>query len=154
MFKEAYLIAPTPALLSNLAQAYRLMGNCDDAALMYRRYIDAEPTSEGRTIAEGHLATVERCVAKRSLHIPLDESMSYLRVTPPPEPELMIDSGTQPAQARSRARLEQRVGVGLTIAGGVMLAAASCYAYVAHDASLAVEDLYAHGGKGKDVVPI
>ena len=36
-------------LLFNLAQAYRLQGNCDDAALMYRRYLATNPGVEQRT---------------------------------------------------------------------------------------------------------
>src|SRR5438552_2518618 len=72
MFKEAYVLAPSPGLLFNLAQAYRLMGNCDDAALMYHRYLDTQPAPEGKVLAEAHLATVERCKAQRSLHIPMD----------------------------------------------------------------------------------
>src|SRR5262249_31765764 len=105
LFKEAYVIAPSPGLLFNLGQAYRLMGNCDDAALMYHRYLDASPSSEGRSLAELHLATVERCMAKRSLHIPMDESMAYLRVAPPPDPVLAIDA--PPTPHPSHARLEQ-----------------------------------------------
>src|SRR5688500_20306234 len=89
-FKEAYVIAPSPGLLFNLAQAYRLQGNCDDAVLMYRRYLSTGPSSEARTVAEAHLATVERCVQKRALNIPLDESMAYLKVPPPPGPETVM----------------------------------------------------------------
>jgi tetratricopeptide (TPR) repeat protein len=153
LFKEAYVIAPSPGLLFNLAQAYRLMGNCDDAALMYHRYLDASLTQEGRSLAEMHLATVERCMAKRSLHIPMDESTAYLRAAPPPDPMLALD--TQPLAARgSHARLEQRVGTGMMIAGGLTLSVAAYYGLVAHDASLEVEGAYAHGARGKDIVPI
>ena len=42
-FKEAYVLAPSPGLLFNIAQAYRLAGNCDDAAWMYRRFLDTNP---------------------------------------------------------------------------------------------------------------
>src|SRR5438874_5150491 len=60
-FQEAYVIAPSPALLFNLAQAYRLAGDCDDAAWMYRRFLDTNPVGEHRTLAESHLSTVEKC---------------------------------------------------------------------------------------------
>ena len=42
-FKEAYVLAPSPGLLFNIAQAYRLGGNCDEAAWMYRRFLDTNP---------------------------------------------------------------------------------------------------------------
>src|SRR5690349_21094377 len=54
-FKEAYVLAPSPALLFNIAQAYRLAGDCDDAAWMYRRYLDTNPGPERRSLAETHL---------------------------------------------------------------------------------------------------
>src|SRR5690606_28579845 len=87
-FKEAYVLAPSPGLLFNLAQAYRLRGNCDDAALMYRRYIAAAPRSaDERALAEAHLATVVRCVQKRNLNLPPDEAMARIPVPPPPGPD-------------------------------------------------------------------
>src|SRR5262245_12927006 len=70
-FTQAYVIAPSPALLFNLAQAYRLQGDCEDAALMYRRYLATNPSPEGRALAEMHLASVERCIHMLSLHIPV-----------------------------------------------------------------------------------
>jgi len=68
-FKEAYVIAPSSGLLFNLAQAYRLQGNCDDAALMYRRYLDTAPSRDGRALAVGHLVTVERCAHDQGVAI-------------------------------------------------------------------------------------
>ncbi|HEU4612056.1 MAG TPA: tetratricopeptide repeat protein, partial [Kofleriaceae bacterium] len=42
-FKEAYVLAPSPGLLFNIAQSYRLAGDCDEAAWMYRRFLDTNP---------------------------------------------------------------------------------------------------------------
>src|SRR6187551_2944193 len=64
-FTEAYALAPAPGLLFNLAQAYRLRGNCDDAALMYRRFLATNPPDDARLLAEAHLSTVERCLAAK-----------------------------------------------------------------------------------------
>src|SRR5215470_17918444 len=63
-FTQAYVIAPSPALLFNLAQAYRLQGDCEDASLMYRRYLASSPSAEERALAESQLAAVERCMHK------------------------------------------------------------------------------------------
>src|SRR2546423_13514841 len=57
-FNEAYVLAPSPGLLFTLAQAYRLAGKCDDAAWMYRRFLDARPPTDKRALAETHLAAV------------------------------------------------------------------------------------------------
>lgn len=148
-FKEAYVIAPTPGLLFNLAQAYRLQGNCDDAALMYRRYLDTGPSFEARAIAEGHLATVERCVHKRGLNIVADTSPAV--VLPPPHTDGTL-TGTAPRNDRSN--LKKNVGIGLTIGGAVAIGVAAYYALDASSASSEVEDAYAMGAKWKDVRPI
>ena len=152
-FKEAYVIAPSAGLLFNLAQAYRLQGNCDDAALMYRRFLATNPTPDARALAEAHLLTVERCIAKRGLHIPFDESMAYLKVPPPEDPVLKVVAASA-APAPASRRLQKRVGIGVAAGGGLALGAAGFFAYRAHAAEVEVEDRYAHGGKWKDIQPI
>ena len=140
-FKEAYVIAPSPALLFNLAQAYRLQGNCDDAALMYRRYLGTNPSEDGRLLAEGHLATVDRCISKRSLNIKMDASAAYLNVANPPQ-DLGVIDGSPQAQLSvrrdggSHGTIKKRVGLGVAIGGGVALVAASYYGIRAYQAHL------------------
>jgi hypothetical protein len=152
-FTQAYVIAPSPALLFNLAQAYRLQGDCEDAALMYRRYLSTNPSPAGRGLAEMHLATVERCVHMRSLNIPTETPASR-PVAPPPRQKLKVAmSGTQPAPSR-RAQLEKDVGIGLVLGGSVALAAATYYTVAAHNASNDVASAYAMGAKWKDIAPI
>lgn len=151
-FKEAYVIAPSPALLFNLAQAYRLQGNCDDASLMYRRFLRTGPDAQNHRIAEAHLATVERCVAKRSLNIKLDDSMAYLQQAAVPSPsEAVFRDTPDPAPAKSRKKL---VGLGLGVAGGVGIAAAIYYGVQASSDADAVEKAYASGAKWKDIQAI
>jgi tetratricopeptide (TPR) repeat protein len=148
-FKEAYVMAPSPGLLFNLAQAYRLAGNCDDAALMYRRYIATGPSLEGRTIAEGHLATVERCTHKASLGIPQDPGTHVTIKTDRASGSLFATS-----PRAGRARLEKTVGLGLVIGGGVALAVATYYGFEAHSSAQDVEKGYAMGAKWKDLADI
>ncbi len=151
-FKEAYVIAPAPALLFNLAQAYRLQGNCDDAELMYRRYLGTGPSPEGRALAESHLTTVERCIHKRALNIPMDDSMAYLKVAPP-DPDLgVVDAPTNPNHGPSH--LKKDIGLGVTIGGATALAVAAYYGFRAHAASQDVERAYAMGAKWKEVEAI
>lgn len=144
-FKEAYVIAPSPGLLFNIAQAYRLHGDCDDAAMMYRRYLETGPSSEGRTIAEGHLVVVDRCVQARGLHITIDSTVGQIKIPPPP-----VDTHA----IIRRGQLEKTVGIGLTIGGAAALSVAMYYGFQAHDASTAVEDAYAHGAKWKDIAEV
>ncbi|HEY0993754.1 MAG TPA: tetratricopeptide repeat protein [Kofleriaceae bacterium] len=152
-FTQAYVIAPSPALLFNLAQAYRLQGDCEDAALMYRRYLATNPSAQGQALAETHLASVERCVHMLSLHIPVERASSRAVPPPPPPRESVVVTRTQPAPSR-RAQIEKDVGVGLVLGGTVALAAATYYTVAAHNASSDVAAAYATGAKWKDVAPI
>lgn len=148
-FTQAYVIAPSPALLFNLAQAYRLQGNCDDAALMYRRYLATGPGPEQRALAETHLASVERCLHKLALHIPV-ETASGRVIVPAAQPPASITA----APVSQRARIEKDVGLGLAIGGGVSLAVAAYYAVQAHEAQNDVEAAYTRGGRWADIAPI
>ena len=150
-FTQAYVMAPSPALLFNLAQAYRLQGDCEDAALMYRRYLATNPSPEGRALAEMHLASVERCIHMLSLHIPVESPSGHI-VAPPPR-EKLTAVATTPGPA-SKAQIEKDVGVGLVLGGTVALAAATYYTVAAHNASNDVAAAYAMGAKWKDVAPI
>lgn len=152
-FTQAYVIAPSPALLFNLAQAYRLQGNCDDAALMYRRYLATSPTPEGRVLAEAHLATVERCLRKLSLNIPVETPQGI--VIKPRSGSLMASEASEPGPGGSRlAQFEKDVGVGLMLGGTVVLGLAGYYAIEAHSAAGEVAAAYEKGAKWKDVAPI
>jgi len=158
-FTQAYAMAPAPALLFNLAQAYRLQGNCDDAALMYRRFIATNPSPEVRSLAENHLATVERCMHKIALNIPVDgtpASAPGFVASAAPMRSAPASSSVSVALDRPsrKAELEKDIGIGLVIGGSTSLAIATYYAFRAHNASNDVAAAYAKGAKWKDVAPI
>jgi tetratricopeptide (TPR) repeat protein len=149
-FTQAYVMAPSPALLFNLAQAYRLQGDCEDAELMYRRYLATNPSPEGRALAEMHLASVERCIHMLSLHIPVESPSGHI-VTPPPR-EKLATAAAGPAPSK-KAQIEKDVGIGLALGGSAALAVAVYYTVVAHNAAEDVAAAYARGAKWKDVAP-
>ena len=151
-FKEAYVIAPSPALLFNIAQAYRLQGNCEDAVLMYRRYLATGPDAGARAVAETHLATVERCVQKRTLNIPLGESLAYLDVPPPPGPEKVIED--KPARSAGGGDIKKDVGMGLALGGGLALATAAYFGYQSYSSEREIERAYERGAKWPEIKPI
>jgi tetratricopeptide (TPR) repeat protein len=146
-FTQAYAMAPSPALLFNLAQAYRLQGDCDDAALMYRRYIATNPSPEARSLAETHLANVERCIHKLNLHIPVETAGTK---SAPAQP-VVTASVDGPSR---KAQIEKDVGIGLIAGGGVALAIAGYYTVQAHNAAGEVAAAYEKGASWKDVAPI
>jgi tetratricopeptide (TPR) repeat protein len=153
-FKEAYVLAPSPGLLFNLAQAYRLQGNCDDAAAMYRRYLAASaPSSDERALAEAHLATVVRCVQRRNLNLPPDDAMGHIPVPAPPAPDpLFVDAAAAPAP--EGGRLLRDAGIGTTLSGAVALTAAAYFGLRAYGAAADVERLYAEGASWRVIEPI
>lgn len=148
-FTQAYVMAPSPALLFNLAQAYRLQGNCDDAALMYRRYLASNPSPDERSLAETHLASVERCLHKIGLHIPIETAPTQLLM--PTAPATLTATAPPPSRI---SQFEKDVGVGLGVGGGVALAVAGYYMLQARSAAADVADAYAMGAKWKDIAPI
>jgi len=145
-FTQAYVIAPSPALLFNLAQAYRLQGNCDDAALMYQRYLATNPSPEARALAEGHLASVERCMHKIALHIPMDTTATSSTAAMTGAPAAVAVDAPGPSH---KAQIEKDVGIGLTIAGTGALAAALYFAIQANNDSNDVTNAESPPGKGK-----
>ena len=57
-YKAAYVLAPSPGLLFNLAQVYRLNGDCDDAA-------KSSPSSQAVTASKsGHQTLLQRVSAR------------------------------------------------------------------------------------------
>jgi tetratricopeptide (TPR) repeat protein len=147
-FTEAYAIAPAPGLLFNLAQAYRLKGNCDDAQLMYRRYLDANPSGDGRALAQAHLATVERCVQNRMLRVAVDPQLRAITIPAAPRVDAVARS---PRKQRSRS---EKIGAGVAIAGGAALLAAVYYGLEARDIASRVERRYADGEKWPKLAPL
>jgi hypothetical protein len=54
-FKASYELVPTRQALFAWAQAARLMGDCDTAIPLYRRYLDSNPTERQALAAKQHL---------------------------------------------------------------------------------------------------
>ena len=156
-FKEAYEIAPSAGLLFNLAQSYRLAGNCVDAASMYRRYLDAQPGTDGRTLALAHLATTERCArdgaaAPAPTRTPEGASPGPRRARADAAPVSLALSSDRASDAASsvaprivRARRERQIGATLVVTGALALVVAASYGFAARDAASSVEAAYARG---------
>jgi tetratricopeptide (TPR) repeat protein len=148
-FTEAYALAPAPGLLFNLAQAYRLRGNCDDAALMYRRFLATNPPDDARMLAESHLSTVERCLAAK-IAPPVETKPR----TMPGSITLAKHSEVHPALRSKETdkpgrRVGENVGLGLAIGGGAALLVAGYYGLESHKVENEVERRYANGEKWK-----
>jgi hypothetical protein len=150
-YKAAYVLAPSSGLLFNLAQSYRLTGDCDDAAWMYHRYLDSQPTEEARAVATAHLARLEACshggfrVTVEPASVPAAPvAVTTTATTSAPQP--LPPPSTTTSGHRSRV-----IGTWLVVGGGGALVVAALAALDAHNASNQISDAYAHQGKPTDV---
>jgi tetratricopeptide (TPR) repeat protein len=62
-FKESYVVVPAPLLLFNIAQAYRLAGDCDQALRSYRTYLREVPKPANKDQVDKAIAICEKVVA-------------------------------------------------------------------------------------------
>ena len=145
-FKEAYVLAPSPSLLFNIAQSYRLAGNCDEASWMYRRFLDTNPIGDHKTLAEAHLSSVEKC-GSGGLRVTLPETAPDVVNVPDPG-KLQL---TTSLRSDDRSRTYKRVGLGIAIGGGAALVGAAIFALDARDAENTVAETYKRGGRWQDI---
>jgi len=60
-WERSYELSRLPALVFNIAQAYRLRGSCTKAVETYRKFIALDPKSGERPTAEGLIKEMEPC---------------------------------------------------------------------------------------------
>jgi len=93
-FRSAYELRPAPELLYNLAQAYRLRGDCAQARDLFRAYVRESPEAANRVEVEGRIARLETCAREReSTRAPPLEREPPRVVTPPRPPLAEPDEG-------------------------------------------------------------
>jgi tetratricopeptide (TPR) repeat protein len=78
-FEALYQRTHAPALLFNIAQSARLLGDCARAIEYYRRFVAQAPASHDRPRAEARLAELATCPTKTPPEAPPP-------ATPPPAP--------------------------------------------------------------------
>ncbi len=60
--RAGYKLMPLPEFLFNIAQAYRLKGDCVEALSFYRNYLRVSPAARNRAKVEAFIAEMQRCV--------------------------------------------------------------------------------------------
>jgi hypothetical protein len=88
-FRRAYLLAPAPGLLFNLAQAQRGKGEagCADALRSYRAYLRALPEASNRDLVNEQITEMERCVADLERRSAASAATVQPAPAPPPSPD-------------------------------------------------------------------
>lgn len=94
LFGEAYALDPAPALLLNIAQAYRLKRppDCVAAASHYERYLAAEPNAAERAEVEAYLEGMRSCIAAAEAN-----ERSRLPAAPPADTSPPLPPANTPA---------------------------------------------------------
>lgn len=105
-FKEAFRISDRPELLFNIAQAYRLAGDCKRAHTFYKTYLRRVPEAPNAAKVKERIAELESCA-----------NQAPAVVEPPPsEPPPPV--GVQPVLPVERGRTwKTKAGIGIAGAG-------------------------------------
>lgn len=64
-FKEAFRLSDAPGYLFNIAQAYRLAGNCREAATFYKTFLRRVPDAPNAAKVRAQITEMETCAAKQ-----------------------------------------------------------------------------------------
>lgn len=85
-WEHSYALAKQPAILFNLAQAYRLRarpGDCTHANADYRKFIAEDPSSPQRPVAQGFLVEIQPCVDREDAATKPAKPIAPVVQTPP-----------------------------------------------------------------------
>jgi tetratricopeptide (TPR) repeat protein len=155
-YRAAYKLTPKPGLLYNLAQAFRLDGDCLTATRMYRNYLRLAPESRHRPIVEQHLDALATCAAEREAagaSAAATEGSDPEDVPPPPPPKEEEIVATPPPDPepppapppRGSGRKRKVIGLAVAATGAVAAAAGGYFAFDAMRAGDEVSRGYAEG---------
>jgi tetratricopeptide (TPR) repeat protein len=142
-FKEAYALAPSPALLFNMAQAHRLRGDCQASTELYRRFLATSPSPDARDVAGNALRVVESCLAGHA-----DATARHTEESGP------VSTNFYSIDTSSDGTNKRRIGLVLTTAGVLSLGTGALFAVDARRTSRKVTDAYADGTPWRDLVEL
>ncbi len=141
-WKRAYVASNAPMLLFNIAQAYRLSGNCDEALHVYAAYERAAPELTNRDDLEQAKGRCNREPMKTHPPEPeLDERASAPGAAPAPAPAV---TASLPASNESHDRRLRIAGIATASVGVVFGITSFVFARHASDVG---DDVAAHRGE-------
>jgi hypothetical protein len=154
-FLAAYALSNRPALLFNVAQAYRLTGDCGRAAEYYRRYLGADVDQGLRASIEKRLAEMETCLRRQDVR---DGAVASFAVTAMPVPagaapnaahQLTISPAvSKPEEATPKSRQPRVIAF---VGSAVVLGAVGTFLEMhARSAEADLSNRYAAGGTWDD----
>jgi hypothetical protein len=166
-WKESYLISKKPLLLFNIAQAYRLSGDCKQALTFYDSYQREEPNPKNQNELDQALALCKDKANDKPVDKPVDKPIKP--VTEPPvtdkpvtatpaggtevAPHEQPGGGGEPIDApETTGGGMRKLGIGVGAAGVVL---AGVGVYFALDAGMKANDLDGYTGEwGQDQIDL
>lgn len=113
-WKEGFRIKPVPEFLYNIAQAYRLSKQYEQALSFYRKYLSLDPKAANRAEVDRHIVTLSKLVEDQkrvSTAPPIAPLPTERRGATPPtttRPEPVVATTTTPTPTTLEPRVEPR----------------------------------------------
>lgn len=160
-FKGSYRLSRAPELLFDIAQEYRLKGDCPEALRFYRTYLREDVRSPKRARVEAWIAEMERCdrpppaPPAASVTAPSAEPPPRVEppaippaaaLTPPPPTTALPAFANAPAPPREGGRRKKIAGLVLVGAGLALVGGAAYLSSRASSDGGEVSALYQRGG--------
>jgi tetratricopeptide (TPR) repeat protein len=157
-YREAYRLRPTPGLLFNLGQAYRLMGDCVSATTMYRNYLRLAPRTPYRKLVRQHLSALESCYQRRTGEQQATAEV-VLTTASPGKPGRVAGIGDPPDEGDQRrddgeghpGRAKRRAGAVLGVSGAAMVGFATYFGLDAMSTADEVSERHGNGERWRDL---
>jgi tetratricopeptide (TPR) repeat protein len=111
-FKAAYAIDPRPEMLFNIAQAYRLAGDKQEALDYFEKYLAAQPDGSGAVEAREHVTALKQQIADDAAHSTATPAPPIVAIVPPKPP---VDRGD--VDGSPGLRITGLVAAGLGVVG-------------------------------------
>lgn len=120
-WKESFRLSGENALLFNLAQAYRLHGDCESALATYRRFVAADPGSEQKRLAEDLTRELDvKCGEKPKTPEPEPSKLPLEPKLPLERPNLVEELNPYKNQPSRSGRTLKIAGLTTTGAGAAL----------------------------------
>lgn len=130
-YRRAFEALPDPLFLFDIAQAYRQMNDCPNAAAFYRNYLRDKPAADNRAMVEQLIAEMDAC--------------------PKPDPTIIVLTPPAPPPRHPRLRL---AGIITGVAGLAVIGTGVYFSFDAGNQANKIELACATGCVGSTVAGI
>jgi hypothetical protein len=160
-YRKAYALVAAPGILFNLAQAYRLRGDCKRAYRAYKNFLEVVTDTPEANLAREHAQALRSCAKAPAEPEPAPApalapapilAPQLTEETPAPPPPVAAEPVVTLERApRSQPGQNKRiVGLGIGGAGAALALVGVYYGFKARGAASDLSDFYEEGGAWTD----